>query len=585
LEYLEEANLFLIPLDGQRRWYRYHPLFADCLRAELPVQERTLGHRRAASWFSANGDYGEAISHAAAAGDEEEVARLVALAAEPALQQGEVARLAGWMAQLPETRLLSDPRLAIYYLLCLILTGRSQEAPAALERVEKGSGEWQDSRQRARLLALKAWVADITDSPARGKLAHEAAAAIGDDDPFFKALIAIPLGHAHTFEDRLGEAVRTFRAGLDAAQQPGVSFARLSLMSNVVHALNLQGRRLEALAVCRQALETFQDARGSPSPPAGLPMLLRGWLSYQAGDLDQAHLDLTQARELMKTAFGDTLLTPLQFELPALLQQAAGEGARALATARQGLQRAQQQRYRQAVRAATRLEADLHLRQGHLDPVRQWAADLPIRLGAQAEALWPAGEPVYDLAYLTFARLLIATDRHQDASRLLAELAAFARAGERGSSLITILLLQALLVPDPEALLVEALQRADAEGYLQTVLDECTYPAHGAQLSALLQRTTVHRAAPAFVTQLWQRTGETPAKLSEATNEALPEPLTEQELIVLQHLVSGRSNREIAEELVITVGTAKWHVHNVYGKLGVGNRLDAVLRAQELGLV
>ena len=592
LEYLEEANLFLVPLDDGRRWYRYHQLFADCLRAELNADERAEGHRRAAAWFAKQERYDEAIGHAVAAGATVDVARLVRLAAEPAFQRGDVGQLAKWMEHLPKELLFSDPQLGVYWMLSLILTGRSQEVPGIISMVEGHSNGWTDRRQRARLLTIKAWMADITDSKARTALALQAAGALSKDDPLFCALIAVPLGHAYLFEDHLEEAVATFREGLALAPMRGASFDRLSLLGNLVHALNLQGRRREAWAVCQQVIDEFVDSRGDPLSSAGIPYILRGWLNYQANNLSAARADAAHGSELMRLAFQDTLLTALEFQLPALLYEAAGEPEQALVTVREGRERAARQRYEQAVRAANQLEADLLLRHGQLAGVRHWAMSLAargVRTGMSNKQR-PAGEPVYDLSYVTYVRLLLAEGHHGEARRILSQLAELSRAGERGCSLITILLLQAVVGQEPEPHLLEAVQRAAGEEYRRLIIDECAFPAHGPQLKALLRRDHVRRTAPAFVKELLEALADEKALAPAAAvlkgDDApkLVEPLTEQERAVLQLLVSGLSNHEIAAELMITLGTAKWHVHNVYGKLGVGSRVDAVLRAQELEL-
>jgi LuxR family transcriptional regulator, maltose regulon positive regulatory protein len=587
LAYLERRNLFLIPLDSQRRWYRYHHLLADSLQAGLDESRRREGHRRAAAWFASHGYHAEAIDHAAAAGDHDEVARLVRLAAEPAFARGEIRQIAAWLRRLPHKTIVRDPDFGVFWLLSLILSGHSHEAPAAIAALEEHAAGWQNPRQEARLLVIKAWIADISSSPERIDLAQRAAAATRAGDPLFRAFVAVPLGHAYLYQGQLNEAVRVFREGLALDEAQGATFVRVSLLGNLIHALNLTGRHEEAEQVCQQAIAEFIDSHGNPLPPAGLPYLLSAWLHYDASELTAAQQHLALGRDLLQQAYQETMLTPLEVELAAQLHLAAGETGLAWAAINAGLERARRQQYEFGVQAIGRVAAELHLRQGEIAPVRRWVAALPIFAGRQAGGEWESLEPIHDLAYLTYARLLLVEGSQQEAASLLALLASSARAGERGRSLITILLLQSLLATDPGPYMAEALQRAAAGPYRRLILDECAFPAHGPALSDLLRSSAA--IAPVFVESVLaalptgeQATRQPPAA---ATAAALAEPLTEQELVILRLLAAGLSNRKIAEELVITTGTAKWHVHNIYQKLGVGSRAEAVARIHEWRLL
>ncbi len=588
LAYLERRNLFLIPLDGERRWFRYHHLLADSLSGGLDAARRREGHRRAADWFAGRGYHAEAIDHAAAAGDAEAVARLVRLAAEPAFARGEIRRIAAWLQHLPHETIVCDPDLGVYWLLSLILGGRSQEAPAAIAALEEHVPGWRHPRQEARLLVIRAWIADIVSSPERVELARRAAAAVQADDPLFRAFVAVPLGHAFLYRGQLDEAVRVFREGLALGEAQGAAFVRISLLGNLIHALNQAGQRQEAERICRQAIAELVDSQGNPLPPAGLPYLLSAWLHVEANELEQARQDLALGRELLQQAFQETMLTPLEVELEAQLQLAAGAAEQARAAISAGLERARRQQYEFGVQALGRAAAELQLRQGQLDAVRDWVVALPIFAGRDPDGVWRSLEPVHDLAYITYTRLLLAEGKREEAASLLALLASSARAGGRGRSLITILLLQAILAADPEPVLAEALQRAAAGPYLWLVVDECAFPGHGAVLSALLRRDSSRALAPAFVAGVLAalpagepESGRSPA----AATPALAEPLTEQERVVVRLLAAGLSNREIADELVITTGTAKWHVHNIYQKLAVRSRAEAVARIHEWRLL
>jgi LuxR family maltose regulon positive regulatory protein len=582
LAYLERSNLFLVPLDDRRLWYRYHQLFADSLRTRLETAVQNESHRRAADWLADQKLYAEAIDHASAAGDEETLTRLIRLASEPAFRQGEIRQIAAWLKRLPQDVIIRDSELAVFWLLSLILTGRSQEAPTAIALLEPHLAHWQNPRQQARLQAIKAWVADITGSNERIALAQEAAAALTADDQLFRAFIALPLGHACLYQGQPQVAIDVFRQGLALLPQKGTTFVRISLLSNLIHTLNHAGRRREAWAACQQAITEFVDGDGEPLPPAGLPYLLSAWLHYDANRLDRARQDVMRGLTLLREAFQETMLTPLEVELVAWLHEVVGEMELAQATVAAGLARATTQQYQHGMVSLERLAAELRLRNGEWTAVRRWVEAQPIYAGRQPDGRWQIVEPLNDASYLIYTRLLLHDGRIEEAGNLLSLLAASARDGGRVRNLIVVLLLQAVASAEPLPFMQEAVQRAAAEQYVRLILDECAFPAHGPFLASLLRQTAVRQTAPDFTAVLLAALPEEPTTTHPLTHAPeLLEPLTEQEMVVLRLLAAGLSNQQIANELVITVGTAKWHVHNLYQKLGVGSRAAAVARIHE----
>lgn len=591
LAYLERSNLFLVPLDGQRLWYRYHHLFADSLRVRLDETVQRESHRRAAAWFAGQSLYAEAIDHAAAAGDTAAVAQLIRLAADPTFQRGEIGQIANWLKRLPQETILADPLLGVFWLLSLILTGRSHEAPAAIALLEPHQANWQDERQQARLLTIKAWVADITGSAGRAALAQQAAAVLHEDDALFRAFVAVPLGHVYLYQGDIQAGIATFKQGLGLLSRQGTTFVRVTLLSNLIHTLNHAGQRQEAWTVCQQAITEYVGSDGEPLPPAGLPYLLSAWLHYDVNRLDRARQDMARGLHLLRQAYQETMLTPLEIELAALLHEAAGEREKAQEIVQAGLARATTQQYQHGVQTARRLEAELHLRQGRLAAVHRWVESLPIFAGRPANRAWQEVEPHHEVSYLTYIRLRLAENRQEEVRTLLPLLAAAARAGGWERSLISLLLLQALVSQEPLPYLQEAVQRAAAEQYYRLILDECAFPAHGPLLINLLRQTAVCDVDPHFSAVLLAALPRTGQQASQPTAVKTPhtpellEPLTEQELVVLRLLAAGLSNQQIAAKLVITVGTAKWHVHNIYQKLDVSSRGAAIARIHEWQLV
>ncbi len=588
---LERNHLFLVPLDNQRYWYRYHNLLADSLRVGLDKERQAASHRRAAAWFADQRLFPEAIDHAAAAGDTAEVARLIRLAAEPAFQKGQIRQIAAWLKRLPQDLIVQDPEFGIFWVLALILTGRSQEAPAAVALLEKHQADWDNPCQKGRLLAIKAWVADITSSSQRAELPYQAVEAINEDDTLFRAFVTVPLGHVHLQQGRLQDAIKIFEEGLELIRWQGDTFVRLSLAANLIHTLNHAGRRLQAWSLCQLIIADFVDANGKPLPPVGLPYLLSAWLHYDADRLERARQDLATGRDLMQQAFKETMLTPLEIELPVLLHMAAGDLQQAQMGVQAGIDRAATQKYQFGVDSGKRIAAELNLRQGEVTAVRRWVDALSLPAAPSTDSARPKLYPHHDAVYLVYIRLLLAEERQEEAASWLKPLEKSARDGERGRSLITILLLQAVVNEDAFPYLQEAVERAAAGQYLRLIVDECAWPGHGERLRRLLRREAVRMPNTSFVNTMLgalpdEKTGVPETAVTQSAKvPQLLESLTEQEQVIVQLLATGKSNREIADELVITLGTAKWHVHNIYQKLDVGSRAEAVARIHEWQLL
>jgi LuxR family maltose regulon positive regulatory protein len=303
-------------------------------------------------------------------------------------------------------------------------------------------------------------------------------------------------------------------------------------------------------------------------------------MHYEANELAQAHRYVVQGLELNE----QTALIAMTFMGRALLaqiQQAMGQTHAALTTIRETCQAiGPEDAWRMSVLSATAVEAELQLKQGDVAAVAHWA---------DAANLSPASTPSYlwEPHHFVYVRLLLVQDHPRDARMLLSRLERLARRDGRLGSLITIHALQALtqqaLGLEDQALrhLRRALLLAAPEDYYRSLLDE------GVPLAALLFKAKAHLGESvdrAFVGKLLDAF-QAELEYAPAQSAPLSEPLTRRELEVLQLIVAGLSNREIATELVLAMGTVKKHITNIYGKLGVQRRAQAIARARELHLL
>ena len=576
LAQLDQSNLFVIALDRERRWYRYHHLFADSLRAGLDQPAQTTLHRRAASWFEAAGAWPEAIQHALAAHAFDDAARLILPAADGALQRGELITLRGWLRALPEATVRAHADLVGYSSWTNYLTGAIEAAlhwEAAL--TDADMADW-SSTARCRIISLRAWLANARSDPGAAELAQQALELSAEADPFFRVMALMAHANALREQGHTTTSTETYLAAAALGRKTGAPLATIGALLNAIFNLNDLGRRREALQHCRQAQTEMIDRRGQPLPLASLLAIPLSALQYEANEIDRAFESAQQGQTAGRALLGPRILGGDCERVLAQIQFIRGQVDDARRIVRE--MRDLPLQLARVVAIMNMLEAEFNIRTGQLTAAQSWA-------DAAGLSSHTAPGAAYESTSFTYVRWLRAQQRWPDALELLKRLDERMTAGRRHGRLITVSLLQALTYHDlrdaaaAHHALERAVRLAAPEDYRRRFLDE------GTAVARLLPH--VRGVAPTFVDEVLRAFGpvehasSTPLGVSQASID----PLSDQELNVLRLLADGLSNRAIADRLVITVGTAKWHVHNLYARLGVGNRTQAVARARELNLI
>jgi LuxR family maltose regulon positive regulatory protein len=579
LRQLEQANLFLVSLDDQRSWYRYHRLFADFLRTELDAESQATLHLKASRWFAAHDLWPEAVKHALAGGDMEEAARVITLAAGQAFHEAAFSTLSGWLDALPDELVRANGELATFRGFLLFLAGASGRATAYADAAEHRLPADAPAPDRGRLLSLQAHVAlcdEDLDSVAR--LSREALDCLGERDAFFRDLTLNLLGQALEMRGEVAAAADVYRDAFLSRRKAGGQLGALVLLTNLAFTLNELGQRREAVALCRQAVEEGRSRPGRGLPVAEGAYLAWSLLSYEANSLEEAERQVLRALDLCERAnVTDGILWGKH--ILAQVRLASGRIDETLEICREMRQRAARLDlgpFKEAWFAA--LEAQVSLQQGDIATAARWA---------EAAKLSPADDPHHwsEAVYFTYVRLLLAQEQLEAARTLLATMERSAQQGGRNRKLITIYVQQALIERamgrEKKALarVGKGLRLAAPEAYRRAFLNE------GQAIIALLP--PVRHVAPAFVDSLLEayRDEGRRTKAEVRPSVSLIEPLTEREVEILRLIAAGHSNPEIAELLYLSLNTVKWHVKNLYGKLQAGNRIEAVARAQELDLL
>lgn len=624
LEALERGNLFVIPLDDRREWFRYHHLFADVLLARLRDEQPTVVatlHQRAGIWCEQHGFAADAIRHALAANDFAHAANLVELAW-PVFPQGhDPATWLGWVQALPDEVIRRRPVLSTGYAWTLLDHGELEAAAQRLDDAERWlavaaeTGPADSHRDEMVVVnhteyrSLPATIASARaymsqghgDLPATIHHAQHALHLLAEEEHYWRGSTAMFLGLAQWAAGELAAAHRTMltsTAQLHKAANNHLQIVATVMLADIAAA---QGRLHDALATYEQALQlAMRETKRSDSPvatahaTAQAEPLLHGTVNLYVGlgELYREWGNLATAMDYLRRgqALGEQPVSPgsgarLSVAL-ARVKAAQGDEGSALDL----LDAAERRDKRDAIprlRPAAALKAQIWLQQGRLVAAQEWV---------QRRGLAVDDEPSYlcEFELLTLARVRIAeyqqdkaADVIQDALDLLNRLLQLAEAQARTPSLIDILIVQALAHQAQDALpaaltsLQRALTLAEPAGYIQRFVDE------GAPMQTLLAESLAQGASAAYVTQLLtalqQRTGAAP--VAPDPNQLLIEPLSDRELEVLYLLARGHTNQAVADELVIAVSTVKKHVNNIFGKLGVSSRTQAVNRARELDLL
>jgi LuxR family maltose regulon positive regulatory protein len=582
LAYLERSNLFINPLDDQRRWYRYHHLFVSLLRHRLqqayPDQVAKL-HLSASQWYEQAGLTGSAVRHALAAQAFSRATTLLEQVAPAMIQRSELAELLTWLQALPEDEVNARPRLALYCAWALFLGGQIKQAAARLEAIEARLATDEAKRTpevQGHLAAMRAYlIRETGDFAATIALSRQALAHLPKEDTLLRAMVSLNLAIAHYFKDEFETASRLLSETITSGQTAELMANTLSAIYFKSQILLAQGALRQALQICQEELELVSRHGWQDFPAAGFLYVAFGDLYYERNELDKAAEYLEKGIELGQEG-GHPHILIIGHVWLARLRQTQGDVSGSLEAIQAALQVVRDHQVGRfwPLPSAASYQARLWITQGDLAAANRWAHERGIRAADAPITMLDEFEK------LTLARLLIAQDKVGEAEALLLRLRQGAAEAERNGSLIEILILQAVTFAaqkrDEEALsaLEQALDLAEPEGFVRIFLDE------GASMTRLLRRAVAQDQHASYALRLLSALGEIAT-----APQPLIEPLSERELEVLRWMAAGYSNREIAQELVLAVSTVKKHINNIYGKLAVGSRTQAVAKARELGLL
>ena len=571
---LEQANLFIISLDDDRTWYRYHHLFADFLRTELSKNEIESLYKKAALWHEQNDFLPEAVQYAIASGDLEFLADVIdrGLRKDTVWSGGNLALYATWLDALPQQAFQSRPALSLNASHILYLLGRFDPAEKQIDLAEQTLHTLPDTSEKEQMLALASFyrgaIASVRgDSQQAIEKITFAQERLPKENHLQHARGFFSLGLAYELSGQTEFALRSYFRSSEEAQSAGVLSLAIHALGSAAQVQVGRGQLHLAEQMCQQAIKV---AGGKRLLPLGLVEIILGNIALERNELASAEEFLQNGIVLSRRGgLMDDLVLGLAHISRLYVYQGripiAFDTAQELSTIIQGFGVE-----RMSMLAAAYI-ASLQILTGQEGSAAQWAAEY------QAVR----NEHQYDLADLTLVRFLLKTGEHKNVPPILDDLLKQGQAEGRVQVRLESMILMALFhraeknIPSAVDWLSQAVGLAAPERFIRIFLDE------GEALLELLPKA--RHAAPELVDAILgiqqSESDSHPSPLDQ-----LIDPLSEQELRILKLLTAGKSNQDIADELVISVGTAKWHVHNILQKLGVGNRSQAVARARELGL-
>lgn len=594
LEELIDNNLFIVAMDNQNIWFRYHALFAELLKKQLFSQKPDLIpqlHARASQWFEKNLFTKEAITHAIAGHEFESAIQKIVDIAEERFMKGDSIVLLQWLESIPKKNLFAHPDASVLLGISLFLNGRQPDSIYSLiEEIEANV----DLEQIQGELSLIHGLLAILKNEAMNAIQYskEALAQIQPHHQFYRCLVADASGMGYTLIGDIPAAIQAFEECVAISKQTENTMMTLLVLTNLAGLHYMQGELRKAVTMCYQVLELAKDSIGINNPLLGKTFFNLGEMLREQGDLNQALHYLEKAAELMETysEFGLPLANlaiarvKLNLKEWALVQQY-------IDLARTQAQKGPSPQITE--RIVDVMQARLWLERGHFSQVLKWLQsreliEKPITVRIKEIEKYGGINEFFITENQILIRYTLAQNKPENAIEMISPILEYSEKKGNKRRLIELLLLKAIALNQQNKLnpALESLQAAfslaEIEGFQRVFLDE------GKRIISLLNLAIKHHVCPDFAGKLLSAIGKEQAPIqsvSQINSDHVIEQLSEREIEVLRLIAQGFSNTEIAKKLFISLSTVKGHTTNIFGKLGVKNRTQAVSFGRSIGII
>jgi len=587
---LDQANLFLVALDNQRQWYRYHHLFGDLLQSRLKnLKSASLAelHHRASHWFEDNHLLADSVNHALAANEIERIVHLTEELAIYKMDAGELNVLFAWLDRQPETVYLQNPWLLVARTWFFFNKGEYDDVEIRLAEIEKVlSAQSYPQKLTARIqghtAAIQAYLAEIRDEPAIAiTCAEHALEILTEKDVQLRSFVAIRWANAAAWIGDYLNAIHALEEAGKASKLAGdgqLAVSALSEKATLQMIIGQLNQAVEGIFEIKEYAETLAQKDGRRLPAMGQLYRQLSNILIERNRIAEAEYYIQEAVQICRN-WGEKEALFSALTVLAKVHFINGEYEKFEDASDQSIEiAAQVSPY--VLFYATEMKHRFLLRQGRLQEVEAWSQERePIEISEYSHN--------HRLAYQNTAHLLVAQGKYAEALEIVESLLRIV--GEVGAKtyLIRFKVLQAkiyhLMNQPSEALSVleETLAIASPEGYVRSILDE------GEIVPQLLYQASEKGIFPEYCSQLLDEfSKEIPSQTDRsARTEGLVEPLSGREIEVLALIAKGYSNQEIAQELFLSLYTVKSHARNIFSKLCVKNRTEAVAKARFFGVL
>lgn len=608
---LESLGLFIVPQDDERVWYRYHHLFADLLRTRLQAVSPELMpilHRRASTWFERHGDIEESINHSLAAGDWDHASRLIDLQIHTFLENGQMTTVMKWMDSFPQDELFKRPKLCVQVAEMYSQAGMIDQITPLLDRAEeivaslKNQGETPGGAQvsdlsskeitviRSMAAILRGLKAVCSGHPQRAiEFTQAALIDIPEMEPKELAVLYWVQGWAHRSLGNLNLALDLLTKGTEYASASGAILR--DIWTDLGNVTWLVGKLPQAIDILTGSLQTAIERGVQNQGNLSRDESFLSILYYEQNRLDQAYTYANRALAHTHWWPSHNIIAVANASLAKiLLAKDDFDGSSG------AIQKAEEERKSRLMTPFVHCLVDttwaqIWLKQGKWDLLDQWERDQISILDSKSDK----GEWIdeyLEMRLIMLVRLWIEKtkldkkiERYEECQQLLDRLEKSSRASGRGNSLMAILLYRAIIsfaqARRNEAFkdLDNCLSLAESGEYVRIFLD-AGESGHALILAYLQKSNPVHKSYAMKIIKAFSG-----LPLVQNHREGPQGSLTSREIDILRLLTEGCSNREMAERLVLSEGTIKFHIHNLLGKLNVTSRTQAVVKAKETGLV
>ena len=593
LKQIEQANLFVIVLDDQQQWYRYHHLFAEFLRTQLcylyPEHVASI-HKKAAYWYEKHGYMTEAIIHFLASSDAELAADYIERYCDTLIKHGELSTLLSWVDALPENVVCARPRLCLYCAAALGSTNqldaaelRVQEAERTLYKIQLQEEIAPDDLQNimGELVTVRTSLAGFRgDIPHTIHLSQQALTQISEENVFIRGILTASLAVAYATK---GDVVASYSAFVEAetlGRASHHSHLWLASIGSQAYMVMEQGRFYQAEEICRHVLQYTTPEDAQEQTTSSMAYMVMGELYYQWNMLDEAERYLQHGHELgQEWGYLNVLARGTLFRARIKDVHGDEEGARALLqlVERQALQH----NLPQIATWATALQARMSLTHGDIEAAVHWS---------KGSGLSTHDSPKYldEVVYLILAQILAAIGRQDEVMPLLTRMLSRAEADGRGRNVLEVLVVQAILynkagdTTQAYTILARALSLAEPQGNLRVFIEEGT-PMRHLLVGMMQNASSLPTFSEAYVQILLAAMGYQGEEhiATRTTIQHTTTLLTEREHEILGLVAAGFSNQQIADTLVVAVNTVKWYLKQLSRKLNAHSRTQIIANARE----